>query len=322
MIGKGITGRIGKGKFFIALAVAAVLTVPFTVYAATSDASTAKNIRGFFGIDSAKLTDQQKETVKSYSQKMADLQKEFINDMVSNGAMTKEQGDAAIKKTEDGLKNGDESGILPGFGMGRKGFEGPGKMNGMGLYGADISKLTDVQKTDVTDACEKIAGLQKELINKMADVNAISAEKKDAAIKKLDDQIADLDKNGIAGNAKGLINGFGGFNCLGFAGVDVSKLTEDQKSILTDYSAKIADVQKDLINKMVTSGAITKEQGDAGIKRIDDLLKSEPENGFSNKGIMRENKGMMKSGQFKGKSGRNGSAVTSGSAIQPAAGSI
>lgn len=320
MIGKGITVRIKKRKFFIALAAAVVLTVPFTVYAATSDTSAAKNIRGFFGIDSAKLTDQQKETVKSYSQKMADLQKEFIDSMVSNGAMTREQGDEAIKKIEEDLKNNGENGVLPGFGMGRKGFEGSGKFggfrkpDGMGLYGADPSKLTDAQKTDVTDANKKIAGLQKELISKMADANAITEENRDAAIKRIDELLADLDKTGTTGNAKGLMNGFGGFNHFGFAGMDVSKLTEEQKGILADYSAKMADVQRDLINKMVASGAITKDQGDAGIKRIDDMLKSEAENGFMNKG-------MMKGSQFRGKDGRSGS-ITSGTAIRPAAGSI
>ena len=318
MIRIGSTGRFGKGKFFVALAVAAVLTVPFTVYAATSDTTTAKNIRGFFGIDSTKLTDQQKETVKSYSQKMADLQKEFINSMVANGSMTREQGDAAIKRIEDGLANSDGYGILPGFGMGGKGPDGFRKPDGMGLYGADPSKLTDAQKADVTDADKKIADLQKELINKLADANVITKENRDAALKRIDDQLANLDKTGTTGKAKGLMNGFGFFN-FGIAGMDLSKLTEEQKSMLTDYSAKMADVQKELINKMVASGAITKDQGDAATSKIDAMLKSGTENGFMNKGMM--NKGMMKGGQFRGKGGRNGS-VTSGSAVQPAAGTI
>jgi hypothetical protein len=112
MLGNGITGRFKKGKFFIALAVAAVLTVLFTVFAATSDTTNAKNIRGFFGIDSSKLTDQQKETVKSYSQKMADLQKEFIDNMVTNGAITKTQGDAGIARIDEMLKSEAENGFM------------------------------------------------------------------------------------------------------------------------------------------------------------------------------------------------------------------
>jgi curli biogenesis system outer membrane secretion channel CsgG len=42
-----------KRNVVIALAVTAALTVPFSVFAATSDTTTAKSIRGFFGIDTS-----------------------------------------------------------------------------------------------------------------------------------------------------------------------------------------------------------------------------------------------------------------------------
>lgn len=39
--------------------------------------------------------------------------------------------------------------------------------------------------------------------------------------------------------------------------------------------------KKAAVDKMVTDGAITKEQGDAAKKRIDDMIKYRQENGFN-----------------------------------------
>ena len=102
---------LNKKTLIITLAMVVVIAVPFSVFAATSDTKAAKSVRSFFGIDSSKLTDQQKSDMKDYSTKMANLQKEFINKMVSNGTMTKEQGAAAIKKIDDMLAKGTTNGF-------------------------------------------------------------------------------------------------------------------------------------------------------------------------------------------------------------------
>ena len=39
------------------------------------------------------------------------------------------------------------------------------------------------------------------------------------------------------------------------------------------------DLREESINKMVDNGTITKEQGDAALKRIDDMVKCGQENG-------------------------------------------
>lgn len=316
MIPNGKLKLFRKGKFLIALAIATAITVPVSVFAATSDTAAAKSIRGFFGIDSTKLTDQQKETVKNYSQKLADLQKEFIDSMVSNSAMTKEQGDEAKKKIDDNLNNNEANGFIPGFGGGRKGFEGSEKRGDFGIGGVELSKLTDAQKKDVLDSYKKMAGIQKEFINKMVTAGIMSKENGDAELKSIDDLLADLDKNGITEKAGGFMKGFYGFNCFKFfgaAGADTSKLTEEQKNILTDYSKQLADAQKELISKMVSNGAITKDQGDAASQKIDNMLNSKSETNFPMNGMMKRGRfGMHEKGNFN----------TSGAAIQSSAGSL
>lgn len=123
---------MNKKNLFISLAVTATLVVPFSVFAATSDTTAAKNIRSFCRIDTSKLTDQQKSDVKDYSQKAADLQKDFINKMVSNGSITKEQGTAEINAIDDRISKGEQNSFLPGLGkgMGRGRFGGHGKQGG------------------------------------------------------------------------------------------------------------------------------------------------------------------------------------------------
>ena len=63
--------------------------------------------------------------------------------------------------------------------------------------------------------------------------------------------------------------------------IDFSKLTDQQKADLTDSFNQMMDLRKETINKMVADGAITKEQGDASIKYIDDMIKYRTENGFT-----------------------------------------
>lgn len=259
-----------RKQVLITAAVIGALVVPASVFAATSDAPTMKHFRSFFGIDTTKLTDTQKSDVSNYTQKMADLQKEFINKMVSNGSMTKEQGDAAIKKIDDAVKNGTFSpeGMVKGF----NGRGDHGKRGGFEGLKIDTSKLTDQQKADLKASYQKIADLQKELINTQVSAGLITKEQGDKAIQKID-ECMENDK---------YLNGMGGFKFEGFGmfGGNSSKLTDQQKADLTDYSKKIAEIQKEIINKEVADGLITKEQGDAAINRIDDMAANGFQPGF------------------------------------------
>lgn len=265
-----------RKKMLLALIAAAVLVVPFSVFAATSDAPVAKTVRGFFGIDVSKLTDQQKADVNDYTQKMADLQKDFVNKMVDNGALTREQGDAQIERIDNMLKNGGENGFLWGFGMGKGGHGRPG---GFGLGQIDTSKLTDEQKASLTETYIKMADLQKELVNKMVSDGLLTQEQGDAAIEKIDEISKDTQENGLF-KGKGMM--MGGLNFFGLKGIDTSKLTDQQKADLTDFSKKMTDLQKEVINKMVSYGLMTAEQGDTAVERLDALEKYREENGFFN----------------------------------------
>lgn len=120
-------------RILIVIGIVLALAIPLTAFAATSDSPAAESIRGFCGIDTSKLTDQQKADLNDQFKKMADLRKESINKMVANGTLTKEQGDAALKRIDDMIKYHEENGFTGGFGMG-KGFGG-GRGMGRGCGG-------------------------------------------------------------------------------------------------------------------------------------------------------------------------------------------
>lgn len=260
-----------KRKLTLAIALVAAVTLPASVFAATSGTGVAKSVRGFFGLDTSKLTDAQKADVSTYNQKMADLQKEYINKMVENGSMTKEQGDAAIKKIEENLKNGKVEGITGGFGR-------EGKKGEAGMDRIDTSKLTEAQKAELTGIAKEMATLQKEVITKMVTDGLLTKAQGETATKKTDELAANL--NMFCG-MKGMAMGKGGF-LFGIGGADTSKLTDTQKTYLKDYSKKMADLQKEVINKLVSDGLMTKVQGDSAIQRIDDMQKNIQDNGFQN----------------------------------------
>ena len=283
-------GHMKKRNLLIVLAVIAVFAVPFSVFAASSNAPVAKAVRGFFGIDTSKLTDKQKNDVKDYVSKLADLQKDFINKMVSNGAMTKEQGDAALKQIDDMAKNGNQNGFIPGFGMGRNGFKGPGKHGDMGFARIDTSKLTDQQKAGLMETYKKMTDLQKEHIGKLVADGLLTKTQGDSAAAKIDEMAKSLQENGFP---RGLGMPDKGFGFLGAGGIDTSKLTEQQKADLKDYSDKMKALQKEVLNKLVGYGLITQAQADTCIQKMDEMAKLRQENGF--------NKGMGK-----GRSGKRG----------------
>lgn len=305
-------------KALITLAVSTSLVIPFSVFAASSDAPYAKNIRGFFGINASKLTEQQKADVKEYSQKMADLQKDFINKMVANGSITQEQADAQIKRIDDMLAKGGEYRFMPGFGMGKGGFgfgKGGFEMHkGYGMFSVDPSKLTDQQKADITESYIKMSELQKEYVNKMVSSNIITREKGDSLNKRIEELENSIKTDGITKNF-GIKGAFEGFNGLMLK--DSSKLTEEQKAIINEYSNKMAELQKELVNKMVSNGTLTQEQADAELSRIDNAKQSKGKS-FSekkeiNKGRFEGNKsrGRAIPGKNKGASSQSGSGQSS-----------
>lgn len=130
-------------KLLMLIGLIVALSVPVAAFAATSDAPAAQAIRGFCGIDTSKLTDQQKTDLNDQFKKMMDLKKESINKMVANGTLTKEQGEAAIKNLDDMIKYRQENGVIGGMGMG-KGFGG-GRGMGRGPWGSYPSNTPSAQ---------------------------------------------------------------------------------------------------------------------------------------------------------------------------------
>lgn len=214
-----------KVKFITALVIIGVLVIPLSVFAATSDTTAAKTVRGFFGIDTSKFTTQQKADAADYSKKVADIQKEFIDKMVQNGSMTKKDGDTAKQKIDDSYKasqeNGGLYGIMPGKGMGSD-F---GRKGGFGKSFADTSKLTDEQKADIS-----------------------------ATVKKID------------------------------------ALTDQQEKDVDDYSQKLNVLRKELVDKYVSAGVITQDQGTEMLQRMEQKAGSKYKEGFG-KGMKMKGKG-------------------------------
>ena len=276
---------MSKKNLLVILAVVTVIAVPFSVFAATSDAPAAKAVRSFLGIDASKLTDVQKADVESYSKKMADLKKEFINKMVENGSMTKEQGDAAVKRLDEMLEKGDTNGLLGGMGMMKGGPGGFAKRGGPGEKSFDTSKLTDQQKADLISIYKEMADLEKQSVEKVVSFGALTQEQGNTATAKIDESIKALDSKGLT---TGNLMGKGGFGLFGFYRVDTSKLTDQQKTELKDISGKMSELQKKLTEKLVEFGVMTQEQGDAAIKRLDATSKYISENGFPKGGDVKK----------------------------------
>ena len=116
-------------KLFIVIGLIVALAIPMTAFAATSDSPAAQTFRSWCGIDTSKLTDQQKSDLTDSYNEMMNLRKDSIKKMVENGTITKDQGDAAIKQIDDMIKYRQENGFTGGMGMGC-GFGGGRGMRG------------------------------------------------------------------------------------------------------------------------------------------------------------------------------------------------
>jgi hypothetical protein len=123
-------------KILIILVAVIVLSVPVAVYAASVNSETAKNMKGScsLGVDTADLTEQQKEDLEETFNQMVEVRKESISKMVENGLMSKEEADAALEQLNEMIEYHEENGYGMGMGMGMmKGSAlGHGKMGRKG----------------------------------------------------------------------------------------------------------------------------------------------------------------------------------------------
>lgn len=91
-----------------------------------------------------------------------------------------------------------------------------------------------------------------------------------------------------------------------FCGIDTSKLTDTQKTDMLDSFKKVMEAKKDAVEKMVANKTITKAQGDAYIKSIDDMIKYRVDNGFATG----TGTGMMNGNGRRGNGGNGGNGGT------------
>ncbi|WP_028991546.1 YckD family protein [Thermoanaerobacter thermocopriae] len=276
-----------RNKWLIVLAVALALAIPLTVFAANIDSPLTNSIKGFLGIDTSKLTSEQKQIIADYNKKIADLEKEFINKLLSEGLITQQQADNIIKNIDSRVSEANQDNVPFFIGGGRgfdKGFFGIGRI--------DTSKLTEQQKAALTEIYKQMASLQKDIVNKLVSEGLLTQDQANKITSAIDNAIANADKKGYAM--------FGGKNGLGFIlrGVDPSKLTDQQKNELINYYKQMAQLQKQLVDKFVSFGVITQDQGNTIKSRIDTMVKNMEQNGLP--------QGFFK--HFEGKNGQTNTA--------------
>lgn len=98
-------------KLYIVLAILIILAIPFSVFATTSNTQTAKTIRSLCGIDTSKLSKQQKDDMLNSWKKVMEAKKDAINDMVDNKIITKEKASEVIDQIDEMIKYHEENGF-------------------------------------------------------------------------------------------------------------------------------------------------------------------------------------------------------------------
>jgi len=276
-----------RNKWLIVLAVVLALAIPLTVFAANTDSPLTNSIKGFFGIDTSKLTPEQEQIITDYNKKIADLEKEFINKLLSEGLITQQQADNIIKNIDSKVSKANQDNV-PFFIGGGRGFD----KGYFGIGPIDTSKLTEQQKAAFTEIYKQMASLQKDIVNKLVSEGLLTQDQANKITSAIDNAIANADKKGYAM--------FGGNDGLGFIlrGVDPSKLTDQQKDELINYYKQMAQLQKQLVDKFVSFGVITQDQGNTIKNRIDTMVKNMEQNGLP-QGFFKHFEG--KRGDFKGK---------------------
>jgi len=267
-----------KKKLLITSIIIVALLVPFSAFAATSNGNMSQSIRNFFGIDVSELSDSQKTVINEYAQKIADTQKEFINKMVENETITKEQGDEIIAAIESKLENSEGYSFLPGFRKVQGSIEGNA---GKGIKGIDVSSLTEQQKEELTNIYNKAAEAQKSYINKIAANGLITEVQAKAIISKIDNLIAKIKEDNFSGSASLTMSIFSDFDCFCIRIIDESNLTEQQKADKAEFETAMSELKKEFLDKLVSFGLITSEQEDTIINQTGGAKRFNGENGFS-----------------------------------------
>jgi type IV pilus biogenesis protein CpaD/CtpE len=262
-------------KTLIATSIALALAIPASAFAATSTSETASKIRGFFGIDTSKLTAEQQADLKDYAQKMADLQKSMLDKMVSNGAMTQADADAEKAEIDSRLASGE---YLTGGGRGHD-------MKDMKDGGMDLSKLTDDQKNTLLGLEKEQLTLQKELAQILVDQKLITQAQADSIISRIDTQLAGLTTSNLSSCFR--MNG----QMEGLRMLQGVTLTDAQKAAVTAWAEKSAAVQKKIVALYKDAGVITQAQADTmnsqiDAKASDPLSAVKMDNGMMGKGNM------------------------------------
>ena len=102
-----------------------------------------------------------------------------------------------------------------------------------------------------------------------------------------------------------------------FCGIDTSKLTTAQKTDMMNSWKNVMEAKKEAVNKMVENKTITKAEGDATLKSIDDMIKYRTENGFgtgsgNGNGMMNGNGFGNGNGMMNGNGFGNGNGMMNG----------
>lgn len=92
-------------KFFASILTALTIMLPAGAFAATADVPAEKPSKAHYQLDISKLNEKQKADLQTQMLKMMDLRKETVQKMVNNGAMTADQGKAAIQKIDERIKD-------------------------------------------------------------------------------------------------------------------------------------------------------------------------------------------------------------------------
>lgn len=154
--------------------------------------TTDKQHKRLFGIDTSKLTPEQKQIITDYNKKIADLEKEFISKLLSEGLITQQQADNIIKNIDSKVSKANQDNVPFFIGTGRgfnKGYFGIGPI--------DTSKLTEQQKAALTEIYKQMASLQKDIVNKLISEGLLTQDQANKITSEIDDAIANTDKKAM-----------------------------------------------------------------------------------------------------------------------------
>jgi len=132
-----------------------------------------------------------------------------------------------------------------------------------GLFGIDSSKLTATQQADVKDYAQKMADLQKSLLDKMVSNGSMTQAQADTQKAQIDKELANGEVFVGGGRGqKGMDDGIRG-------GIDTSKLTDAQKKTLLELKKEQLTLENDLAKILVEQKLITQAQADAIKTKVD-----------------------------------------------------